>query len=248
MPRGGEGDTMGSKQRVLIIGGTRGTGYQIAGLLLREGHPLRVLGRDAAAARRRFSTGVEIMQGDITKPATLTAALEGVEHLIFTAGVTGRFVGEREVIATTRDGLTNTLAAAREAELPGRFLYMSTVGVTQPSAAGAFLDFTKRNTLKWRRLAEEEIRQSGRDYTIIRAGILTNDPAGRRGIEIGQTPSPLSWERRISRDDVAEIFVQALQCPRTSRTSFNVVGAGRPGPMAWEAVFGSLHPDISGSA
>jgi uncharacterized protein YbjT (DUF2867 family) len=157
--------------------------------------------------------------------------------------VTGRFAGERVVIATIRDGLTNTLAAARAVGLPGRLLYMSTVGVTQPSLAGALLDLTKRNTLKWRRRAEEEIRQSGRDYTIIRAGILTNDPAGRRGIAIGQQPFPLSWERRISRADVAEIFVQSLQCPRTSRASFNVVGGGRPDRTAWDTVFASLRPD-----
>jgi uncharacterized protein YbjT (DUF2867 family) len=234
---------MGRDQRVLIIGGTRGTGYQIVGLLLREGYPIRVLARDAAAARPRFSAGVEVVEGDITKPETLTAALEGMEHLIFTAGVTGRFAGERAVIATIRDGLTNTLAAAQAAGLPGRFLYMSTVGVTQPSPAGAFLDLTKRNTLKWRRLAEEEIRRSGRDYTIIRAGILTKDAAGRRGIEIGQQPYPLSWERRISRADVAEVFVQTLEYPETRRATFNVVGARHSDRTAWDTVFGSLCPD-----
>jgi uncharacterized protein YbjT (DUF2867 family) len=236
---------MGSEQRVLVIGGTRGTGYQIVGLLLREGYPIRVLARNAAAVRPKFSAAVEIVEGDITKPATLPAALHGVEHLIFTAGVTGRFAGEREVIATISHGLTNTLAAARAVGVPGRFLYMTTVGVTQPSPAAAFLEVTKRNTLKWRRLAEEEIRQSGRDYTIIRAGILTNDAAGRRGIEIGQGPYPLSWERRISRADVAEVFVQALQHPETRRATFNVVGARHPDRTGWDAIFGSLRVDTA---
>lgn len=243
-PRAGPGNQRQPRQRVLVIGGTRGTGSQIAGLLLREGYPLRVLARDAASARPRFSAAVEIVQGDITQPETLPAALHEVDHLIFTAGVTGRLAGEPEVIATIRDGLTHTLAAARQVGLSGRFLYMSTVGVTQSSPAGAFLNLTKRNTLKWRRLAEAEIHRSGRDYTIIRAGILTNDPVGARGIAIGQAPYPLSWPRRISRADVAEVFVQALQSPRTHRTTFNVVGTGDPTHLEWDALFGSLKPDL----
>ena len=64
---------------------------------------------------------------------------------------------------------------------------MSTVGVTGPSPAGALLNLIKRNLLYWRKRAEEEILARGIDYTIIRAGLLTNDPPGRRGIAINQT-------------------------------------------------------------
>src|SRR5205823_14289654 len=129
--------------------------------------------------------------------------------LLFTAGVTGRFAAEPQVIATTYDGVKNTLAAARQTGFRGRFLYMTTLGVTQASAAALFLDLTKRRALHWRRRAEAEIRGSGLDYTIARAGILTNDPAGRRGLRITQAPAPLSWTTRVSRADVAELFVRA---------------------------------------
>jgi uncharacterized protein YbjT (DUF2867 family) len=230
-------------QCILVIGGTRGTGFQIAGLLRKEGYPVRVLARDPSAARPRFDASVEIVEGDITKADTLPAAMREVDAIVFTAGVTGRLAGEQEVIATIRDGLRNTLAAARAVDFQGRFLYMTTVGVTQASPAAAFLDLTKRNTLKWRRQAEEELRRSGLDYTIIRAGILTNDPAGRRGIEISQRQYPLSFPLRVSRADVAEVFVRALQHPETCRRTFNVVGTSRPDRPQWERCFATLQPD-----
>jgi uncharacterized protein YbjT (DUF2867 family) len=120
---------------------------------------------------------------------------------------------------------------------------MSTVGVTTPSPAAALLNLIKRNILKWRKLAEEEIRSSGIDYTIIRAGMLTNDSAGRRAIEIGQSGYPLAFQYCISRADVAEVFVEALRHPETRRTRFNVVGGSGSPHKEWDRLFRSLEPD-----
>jgi uncharacterized protein YbjT (DUF2867 family) len=230
-------------QRVLVIGGTRGTGFQIVQRLLRDGHSVRVLARNAARARETLDPAVEVVEGDLTKPESLPGAMQGVDHIFFTAGVTGGRVGEPLVRATTYDGLRNTLAAARDAGFHGRFLYMSTVGVTTPSPAAAVLNLLKRNILKWRKLAEEEIRSSGIDYTIIRAGMLTNDPAGRRAIEIGQRDYPLAFQYRISRADVAEVFIEALRHPETRRTRFNVVGVSGFPREEWRLLFSGLKQD-----
>jgi uncharacterized protein YbjT (DUF2867 family) len=230
-------------ERVLVIGGTRGTGRLIAERLSSEGYRVRVLARDAERARGVLGVGVEVSAGDITQPASLPPALAGVDHLVFTAGVTGRFAAEPLVMATTFDGVKNTLAAARETGFRGRFLYMTTLGVTQASAGALFLDLTKRRTLHWRRRAEAAIRDGGLDYTIVRAGILTNDPAGRRGLRISQAPVPLSWSTRVSRADIAELFVRALASPGTRRITLSVTGAGRPEEPAWDALFSRLQPD-----
>src|SRR5712692_8486044 len=234
---------MDENQRVLVIGATQGTGYLIVNLLLRDGYQVRALARNEAKAKERLSSTVEIVVGDITKPNTLQSAMKDVDHLIFTAGVTQRPAGERLIIATEYEGVKNTLAAARDAQFTGRFLYMTSIGVTKPSLGAMLLNLVKGNTLKWRKLAEEEIRRSGFDHTIIRAGFLTNSPGGRRAIEVSQREYPLAFKYRISRADVAAVFVQALRHPSTRRTTFELVWARRGHRQEWDILFGHLAPD-----
>jgi len=234
---------MDENQRVLVIGATQGTGYLIVNLLLRDGYQVRALARNEVKAKEKLSSAVEIVVGDITKLNTLASAMNDVDHIIFTAGVTQRPASERQIIATEYEGVKNTLAAARDAGFTGRFLYMTSIGVTKSSLGGTLLNLVKGNTLKWRKLAEEEIRRSGFDYTIIRAGFLINSPGGRRALEVSQREYSLAFKYRISRADVAEVFVQALRHPSTRRTTFEVVWAKGGHRQTWDILFGQLTPD-----
>ncbi len=228
---------------VLVLGATQGTGYQIASRLLQEGYQVRALARNEAKAKRTLSSAVEVVVGDITKADTLPYAVKDVDHVIFTAGVTQRPAGERLIIATEYDGVKNTITAARDTAFHGRFLYMTSIGVTKSSFAAILLNLTQRNTLKWRRFAEDEIRRSGLDYTIVRAGFLTNGPGGQRAIEVSQRAYPLALKYRISRADVAETFVQALKHPQTRHTTFEVVWGRARERKDWSVLFGELMPD-----
>lgn len=71
---------------ILVTGGTGTLGRHIVQRLIREGRTVRVLTRDAGAAR--LPQGVEVVEGDLTEPASLAAALDGVGamHLL---GATG---------------------------------------------------------------------------------------------------------------------------------------------------------------
>ena len=229
--------------RVLVIGATQGTGYQISTLLLQEGYRVRALARNEAKAKRTLSSPVEVVVGDITRAGTLPAAIKDVDHVIFTAGVTQHPAGERLIIATEYDGVRNTITAARNTGFNGRFLYMTSIGGTKSSLAAILLNLIQRNTLKWRRYAEDEIRRSGLDYTIVRAGFLTNSPGARRAIEVSQRGYPLALKYRISRADVAETFVQALKHPQTRCTTFEVVWARGRDRKEWDVLFGELMPD-----
>ncbi|HEV2129729.1 MAG TPA: SDR family oxidoreductase [Longimicrobiaceae bacterium] len=226
--------------RVLVIGATRGTGYEIVQRLLREGYQVRVLARDGARACQRLGEAVEVVVGDVRRPETLPAAVNSVGAIILTAAVIHRVAGQQAVRATVYEGTLNTLAAARHTRFTGRFLYMSALGTRRGSWLGFLLSRIKGNTLRWRRLAEEAIRLSGLDYTIIHAGILTNAPAGQRAIEISQHDYPLLPRYRISRGDVAEVFVQALRHPRTRNTTFDAVWTQGLPTHDWEALFGAL--------
>jgi uncharacterized protein YbjT (DUF2867 family) len=231
---------------ILVIGGTRGTGFLIAQLLERQGASVRVLARNAERARTRLGPTFDVVAGDITRSETLPAAIAGARHIVFTAGCrSGRPATEANIRSTEFGGVVNTLHAARDAGFRGRLLYMTSSGVMSQSFATVCLNLYKGNTLVWRRRAETAIRGSGLDYTIIRAGFLLNRPGGQHQVVVSQEPLPLSIRYRIARADVAEAFVAALDHPAASRATFEVVWGTGPSREPWTALLGSLTPDGS---
>lgn len=71
---------------ILVTGGTGKLGRHIVERLLLMGRTVRVLTRDAGVAR--LPAGVEVVEGDLERPSTLAAALDGVDavHLLGTTG------------------------------------------------------------------------------------------------------------------------------------------------------------------
>jgi uncharacterized protein YbjT (DUF2867 family) len=235
---------MAGSDLVLVIGGTRGTGFLTARLLLARGYRVRVLARDPERAAPRLGAAIEVVQGDITAPETLAPAVAGARHIVFTAGVhSGRIAPERLVERTDYRGVVDTLAAARGAGFNGRFLYMNSIGIATPSLAARLVNLLKRNTLVWRRRVEGEIRASGLDYTIIRVGFLLDRPAGARAVIVGQDALPLAPRHRIARADVAEAFVAALEHPRAARATFEIVSGPGPRGADWPRLLDGLKPD-----
>jgi uncharacterized protein YbjT (DUF2867 family) len=226
---------------VLVIGATRGTGIEIVARLLREGFAVRAMARNPDRAREILSPRVEIVQGDVTRRETLGPAIRGTSHIVHTAGVTKRPASEKEIIAVEYEGVLNVLAAAKEQGFDGRFLYMTAIGVTRKSIGGIALNLIKGRTLAWRRRAEEAIRASGIDYTIIRCARLTNELEALHSVALSQRDYMMSIWYRISRADAAETFVQALLHPITRRMTFDVIWSSRRGPTDWDVLFSQLH-------
>ncbi|MFF3458498.1 NAD(P)H-binding protein [Streptomyces sp. NPDC002730] len=77
---------MTNPENILVTGATGTVGRQVVAELLDRGHTVRALTRDPAKAD--FPAGVEVVQGDLTDPDSLAAALEGVTglHLITFGG------------------------------------------------------------------------------------------------------------------------------------------------------------------
>jgi uncharacterized protein YbjT (DUF2867 family) len=237
------------ESRVLVVGGTRGAGLLIARLLHQRGYTVRVLARDPAKASTELGSAFEVVPGDLTKADTLRPAVRDVNHIIFTAGApSGRYAPEALVKATDYDGVIDTLAAAQSAGLRGRFIYLNTIGIKTPSLAGLLINLLKRNTLLWRRRVEDKIRGSGLDYAIIRVGFLLDRPSGERAVNLSQGALPLAFSNRIARADVAEAFVEAMEHPRASRTTFEIVWGSGPRQQSWSRLFERLRPDRQGGA
>ena len=73
-----------------------------------------------------------------------------------------------------------------------------------------------------KREADEAVRGSGLDHTIIRPGRLTDDPATGL-ISVGM---PLAEGGEVTRADVAATLLEVLGRPRTIGLTFDVVNGG----------------------
>ena len=229
---------------ILVIGGTRSTGRHAVNVLCSKGQRVRVLARNPTMARQQLSADVEVVAGDLTRPDTLLRACAGAAHIVLTAGVrSGRFARESVVRATEYQGVVDTLAAARTHGFAGRLAYMTSIGTTHQSLFAWGLNAWKGNTLLWRRRAEEVIRSSGIDYTVVRAAFLLNRPPDRREVCVTQRDRPLGFREVISRADVAQALVAALFDPHASRVTIEVSWCGGPRTKTWEELFATLQPD-----
>ncbi|KVI00882.1 NAD(P)-binding domain-containing protein [Cynara cardunculus var. scolymus] len=85
--------------------------------------------------------------------------------------------------------------------------------------------------------AEEYIRKSGIDYTIIRPGGLKNDPP--KGNIVMEPEDTLS-EGSISRDQVAEVAVEALLHQQSSYKVVEIVARTEAPKKTFEELFGSI--------
>jgi len=115
----------------------------------------------------------------------------------------------------TYQGLLNVVDAARAIGFEGRIILPSVVGADRSSVMIRILDRIKCGLQ--RNLIERELylRASGLDYTIVRAPILTNAPAGGANIRItAGVPILNRSSARISRAIKGEISIEDLKVSR----------------------------------
>lgn len=124
---------------VLVTGGTGLIGGRLVRHLTAEGIFTRVLVRDAIRARKCLPEGTEPARGDLTDPASLRAAVQGVDTVFHCAGIGERWQRDvREFGRVNALGTLNLLQAAQEAEVT-RFVHLSTVD-TMAGAPGELFD------------------------------------------------------------------------------------------------------------
>jgi uncharacterized protein YbjT (DUF2867 family) len=114
---------MGRERPILIIGGTGHYGRHIVRSLLQVGERVRLLSRNAQAARSIVGSEPEIIEGDITNVESLSPALQGARAIILSVSAgTKKLIRKR--IAIERDAVL-ALIERSEREGARRFVYLS---------------------------------------------------------------------------------------------------------------------------
>jgi NADH dehydrogenase len=211
--------------KVLVTGGTGFVGREILARLDGSGHAVRLLVRQpesvttSGLARRHRA---EVCQGDILEPASLGAAMEGVDAVIHLVGIISEFRAntfERVHI----QGTANVVGAARKAGVR-RFIHMSALG-TRPDAVARY------HQSKW--IAEEIVRAGGMNWTIFRPSIIYGPGDGfvnlfARMARVSPIMPLIGGGRAkmqpIPVGEVATAFVKALTEPRAVGQMFDLGG------------------------
>jgi uncharacterized protein YbjT (DUF2867 family) len=103
--------------KTLVTGGTGLIGNAIVRRLIERGHEVRALVRDPARAKPLLDARAELVRGDVEQPASLQAALQGVEWLFHAAGMPEQWQRDDSVFERV---MQRTLAFLREQGLVPR--------------------------------------------------------------------------------------------------------------------------------
>jgi nucleoside-diphosphate-sugar epimerase len=229
------------KTTFCIVGATRGTGLLIAQQLLEGELNVRVVARDSDKAGQLLGSRADVRPGDVTNARSIQDAVGGVYKAIFftvsaTGGIDGRalFGSKTRIRAVTYQGLVNVVEAARANGFGGRIILASVIGADRSSLIMSVLNTIKSGLQRNLIARERYLRASGLDYTIVRAPILMNAPAGQANVRITRAVNKLTAEAKISRGDLARIMILASQQAVASRKTFDLVVAKGVAPSDQE--------------
>lgn len=151
--------------------------------------------------------------------------LAGADAAVFAAGA-GPGSGAARKLTMDRDGAVKLLQAAGDAGVR-RYLIISAVGAESPPDG----DDVFSAYLRAKAEADEAVRNSDLDWTILRPGGLTNEPGSGR-VRIASEP----FNGRIPRDDVAAVLVRVLDDPRAHGRVLYLNGGSDPVEEAVDSV------------
>ena len=160
---------------VAIIGGHGQIGLLTAHELTGAGHTVRSVIRNADHAADVEATGAVPVLLDIesASPPELLDALGPVDAVIFAAGA-GPDSGPARKETVDHQGAVTSLAAA--ADLGARYVIVSYLGADVPATGEESWVAYQRA----KKAADDAVRASSIDWTIVRPGSLNNDPKSGR--------------------------------------------------------------------
>lgn len=210
--------------RIFLAGGTGFVGGHVRCALLERGHELVLLTHWKGVCTE---SGIEQVEGDVTRPETYTAALQGCDAVINLVGIIREFPGRGIIFERLHGEATRSLLGAARKAGVRRYVQMSALG-TRPAAVSRY------HQTKYR--AEEEVRTSGLDWTIFRPSVIfgpKDDFINKLAGFIRKLPAvPVIGDgsyrlQPIHAGDVARCFASALEIPETTNKTFELCGRDR---------------------
>ncbi|OMO66610.1 Disease resistance protein [Corchorus capsularis] len=234
-----------AKKKIFVAGATGSTGKRVVEQLLAKGFAVKAGVRDLDKAQTLLSKdnpALQIVKADVTEGSEKLAQAIGddAEAVICATG----FRPGWDLLAPWKVdnyGTVNLVEACRKLGV-NRFILISSI-LVNGAAMGQLLNpaYIFLNvfglTLVAKLQAEQYIRKSGINYTIIRPGGLRNDPPTGNVV---MEPEDTLYEGSISRDQVAEVAVESLLHPEASFKVVEIVSRTDAPKRSYQDLFGSI--------
>ena len=203
---------------VLVIGGHGKVALRLLRLLARQGHRGRGVIRRADQGGDLEAAGAEPVLCDLERGDDLRPHLGGADATVFAAGA-GPGSGPERKRTVDYGAAVKSMEVASELGV-SRFVIVSSIGTHDVDGAPEAM----RPYLQAKRDADDALKQSGLDWTIVKPGHLTTAPGSGR-VEVSRT-----FGRRgdIPRDDVALVLLECLQAPTTIGIEFELFEGDLP--------------------
>ena len=206
--------------RIVIAGGHGQIARQLGRLVAEAGHEPVGLIRDPEQVPDLEADGIgtTLIDFESTDLAEMTEAVRGADAVVFAAG--GGADGNAARKETVDKGAAVLLADAAAAAGVRRYVMISSMGQDKIEEDS---DEVFQVYLRAKRDADEHLRGTDLDWTIVKPGKLTDDvPTGRVAI------AEHSDYGSVTRGDVAHVLAEVLETDSTIRTTFDVVGGDTP--------------------
>jgi uncharacterized protein YbjT (DUF2867 family) len=183
------------RQNVLVAGANGTTGRMIIELLQKSEtyRPIAMV-RKKEQQERFEKDNVDTVLVDLAEDFNLNETQ--VDKVIFAAGSKGK-----NLIGVDQEGAKRLIDKSKQLGVK-KFVMLSSMGADEPSKNQELKDY-----LKAKKNADDHLRSSGINYTIVRPGHLINEE-GDGKIKLQEK---LEEEGKISRSDVARTLVEVLK-------------------------------------
>ena len=206
---------------VVVLGGHGQIAQQLLALLAARGDRARGIVRNPGHADDLRKIGAEPVVGDV-EHESITPLVAGADAVVMAAGA-GPGSGPNRKRTVDLGGAVKLIEAA-QANHVSRYVIVSAMGAGDPgSAPGPMRAYQQAKAD-----ADAAVVASGLDFTIVRPGGLTDDPATGR-IEAAENLGRSGARgRSITRADTAAVLLAVLDTPSTIGRTFEVLEGETP--------------------
>jgi len=196
-------------ENILIAGANGTTGKKIVNLLQASQYfnPIAMVRKEEQQAFFKAKQ-IDSVLGDLEKEMSHVFENNTIDKVLFAAGS-----GGKNVIGVDQEGAKRLIDEASKNNI-NKFVMLSSMGADHPEEATALQDY-----LKAKQNADNYLKASGLNYTIVRPGSLTNnEPTNAIELE-----DKLNKHGEISRDDVAQTLVRTLNDDVANNATFEII-------------------------